>query len=272
MINLIKKLIQREKYIYFCPVCNQNTNFNLLPAYYFKMLQLYKFEYSIFNFETFNVYQYSCSRCGASDRERLIALYFKKNFEPNQISRVLDIGITSKQIEIFFKNNFASSTYLTLDKYNTHAHYQLDVENMSTIKNDSFDVIICSHVLEHIPNPFNAIQEIYRILKKHGQAIILVPILLSIDKTIENPSYNTDELRWKYYAQNDHLRLFSKKDFLSLLMSVPFKIHELGINYFGSNNFEKCGLTNTSTLYVCIKMKSKTIYVTRPFLPYFGRI
>ncbi|HOU98266.1 MAG TPA: class I SAM-dependent methyltransferase [Bacteroidales bacterium] len=253
MINLLKKIIRIKKVNEYCPVCNINTTFNQLPAFYFKKLQQYRFEYSIFNFETFNVYQYSCSRCGASDRERLIVLFLKQYFDPHKILQVLDIGITSKQIESFFKKNFASSTYLTLDKYNSDANYQLDVENMSEINDNSFDLIICSHVLEHIPNPFNAVNEIYRILKKQGQAIILVPILLSIDKTIENPSYNTDELRWKYYGQNDHLRLFSKKDFLSLIKSVPFEIKELGIDYFGADSFNICGLTETSTLYLCTK-------------------
>lgn len=253
MISLLRKLFHIKKHDYYCPFCNLNTNFSLLPEYYFRTLQLHLFEYSIFNFETLNVYQYSCSLCGASERKRSIALFLKLNFDPNKILQALGIDIIFRQIELFFKKNFVFFNYLTLDKYNSDANYQLDVENMSEINDNSFDLIICSHVLEHVSNPFNAVKEIYRILKKNGHAIILVPILLSIDKTIENPSYNTDESRWKHYGQNDHLRIFSKKDFLFLLKSVSFEVKEFGINYFGSDNFKKCGLTDTSTLYVCIK-------------------
>lgn len=108
-------------------------------------------------------------------------------------------------------------------------------------------------MLEHVKNPHNAMKEIYRILKNNGQAIILVPILLSIEESIENPEYNTEDLRWKYYGQNDHLRIFSKAGFISLLKSVLFDVKELDINFFGKEVFASCGLTKTSVLYLCKK-------------------
>ena len=256
ILNLIKILyrriifeIKKNKY---CPVCNSKTHFFIIPIELLKMWQKYGFVYSIFDFETLNVIEYSCAKCCASDRDRLYALYFIKNFKRDLDLKVLDIGY-SEVFKKFIIKNYPNIYYDTLDKFNNDAKYKLDVEDMNELKDETYDFVICSHVLEHVVNPEKAVKEIYRVLKKKGQAIIMVPILLSIKNTIENPSYNTEELRWKYYGQGDHLRIYSKNDFLKLLYSVGFKVNELGVNYFGRDTFNKSGITQKSVLYLCKK-------------------
>jgi len=241
-----------KNYNKYCPICNSKTYFLPISTYYLTMWQKYGFVYSIFDFETFNTPEYSCAKCTASDRDRLYALYFKKNFEKNINLKILDIGF-SEVFKKFINKNYSNINYHTLDKFNINAKYKLDVEDMNELNDESYDFIICSHVLEHVNNPTNAVKEIYRILKNKGKAIIMVPILLSLENTLENPEYNTDELRWKYYGQNDHLRMFSKKDFVDLLKNASFEVKELNIDYFGKNVFEQNGISEKSVLYLCVK-------------------
>jgi SAM-dependent methyltransferase len=236
-----------------CPVCNsKKTYFLPISNYFINIWQKYGYVYSIFDAETLNVNEYSCAICGASDRERLYALYLRNNKTLLDNKSILDIGF-SPIIKKFIINNLKNVRYSTLDKYNKEADFQFDVEKMNEIEDNSYDFIICSHVLEHVNNPINAVREIYRILKNKGEAIIMVPILLSLENTIENSEYNTDELRWKYYGQNDHLRNFSKKDFVNLLKNASFEVKELNIDYFGKKDFEQNGIIEKSVLYLCVK-------------------
>lgn len=61
----------------YCPVCNTHVwRFDPIPMWYLKTLGNYGFIHSIFAFETLNLFAYACPSCGASDRNRLYALYF----------------------------------------------------------------------------------------------------------------------------------------------------------------------------------------------------
>jgi predicted SAM-dependent methyltransferase len=71
-----------------------------------------------------------------------------------------------------------------------------------------FDYIICNHILEHITDDKKAINELYRILKPMGIAIIMVPINEKFEKTYEDPSIITPEEREKHFGQWDHVRWY----------------------------------------------------------------
>ncbi|MCL2187590.1 MAG: class I SAM-dependent methyltransferase [Defluviitaleaceae bacterium] len=97
----------------------------------------------------------------------------------------------------------------------------VDIQSMD-YANDMFDVIICSHVLEHVPNDSLAMGELHRVLKPNGVAYINVPISDEM-QTLENPNYNTPELREKYYGQHDHLRYYGA-DFNDKLQQAGFNV------------------------------------------------
>jgi ubiquinone/menaquinone biosynthesis C-methylase UbiE len=95
---------------------------------------------------------------------------------------------------------------------------------------NSFDIIFCSHVLEHIPDDRLAMRELYRILKPEGFAILQVPIKdvfngRVIDKTYEDFSITTPEGREKAFGQNDHVRVYGR-DFKDRIASVGFVVRE----------------------------------------------
>ncbi|MCX7955460.1 MAG: methyltransferase domain-containing protein [Bacteroidales bacterium] len=262
IISLLINLLQKNFYVSihkkdkFCPVCDKKSYFKPIDEYFLKQWQKYQFQYSIFCFETYNIVEYSCCNCNANDRYRLIALYLKYFFEyKNAEYHLLEVGFSPFTFNIIKAlNKRKKIIYYILDKYYTKADFINDIENCKQLKDNFFDIIICSHILEHLENPVNAIKEIYRILKFGGIAIFLAPILTTIEKTIENSEYKTPALRWKYFGQNDHLRIFSKTDFINLLSIAPFSISQLDVNYFGTAKFNEFGIDERSILYVCKKI------------------
>jgi hypothetical protein len=81
----------------------------------------------------------------------------------------------------------------------------------------------------------------------------MVPINLQLETTMEDPSCVDEGLRWKYFFQNDHVRMYSKKDFISRLSAAGFTVQQLGIDYFTKEVFEKNAICPTSVLYVVAK-------------------
>lgn len=87
---------------------------------------------------------------------------------------------------------------------------------------ESFDIIICSHVLEHVPDDIKAMREFRRVLKKNGWAVLLVPIA-DIDKTYEDFSITTEAGRLRAFGQSDHVRKYGK-DYIGRLKSAGFNV------------------------------------------------
>jgi ubiquinone/menaquinone biosynthesis C-methylase UbiE len=89
---------------------------------------------------------------------------------------------------------------------------------------ESFDVVICNHVLEHVRNDGKAMREIYRVLRYGGWAILQVPIRKDQEKTLEDPNIVTDADRFRFYGSPDHVRFYGK-DYKNKLESVGFKVN-----------------------------------------------
>jgi SAM-dependent methyltransferase len=114
----------------------------------------------------------------------------------------------------------------------------------------SVDILLCSHVLEHIPDDRKAMREICRVLRPDGFAIILVPLVIGIDETHEDASLNTTAQRWKYFGMGDHVRQYGKRDFIVRLEAAGLKVDQLGIEHFGAEVFRRAGIVENSVLYV----------------------
>ena len=86
---------------------------------------------------------------------------------------------------------------------------------------ESFDVIYCSHVLEHVVDDRKAMSEFRRVLKSDGWAILLVPI--TVETTYEDPSIVDPAERLKHFGQDDHVRRYGK-DYVERLRAAGFKV------------------------------------------------
>jgi SAM-dependent methyltransferase len=244
---------------YECPCCKSKlAYFEPLPAYFLKEFDKYQFKYSIFDFETLNIFDYACPVCGVSDRERMYALYLDKKFanlDKQRQYKFLDFAPNP-----FFSNNVIKSkypfiNYRSVDLYSTAVDdTNVDIQAMVQYENNSVDFFICSHILEHVLHDEVAMKELYRILHPNGFGIVMVPILPSLAADTESDTYDIPEAqKWHLYGQYDHIRQYSKKGFMDKLQRAGFKLSCLDSNYFGIDNFTKHGIHKRSVLYVVEK-------------------
>ena len=130
---------------------------------------------------------------------------------------------------------------------------KFDITHMHGYNDEQFDFFICSHVLEHIPDDLKAMKELYRVTKTGGKGIVMVPINLQLEKTIEDAHCTDVGYRWKYFSQDDHVRMYAKNDLINRLLSVGFTVEQLGIDYFGKQLFNQYAIHSTSVLYIVNK-------------------
>ena len=100
-------------------------------------------------------------------------------------------------------------SYKTADLYK-EADLKMDIQN-TELPDESYDVIICNHVLEHVDDFKLALREMYRILRSSGSFICSFPMDSQIDLIDEDPNIQTAEERFLRFGQNDHKRVFGMK-------------------------------------------------------------
>ncbi len=126
-----------------------------------------------------------------------------------------------------------------------------EIQNIDATKiqfdDDSFDLIICNHVLEHIPEHKTAMKELNRVLKPGGTAILQTPYSKTLKRTFQDENLNTDEDRLFFYGETDHFRIFSEEQFFEELESAGFRLKIVRndeffdkneSSYFGINSIE----------------------------------
>ena len=142
--------------------------------------------------------------------------------------------------------------YTTTDLFSPLADVKADICNLP-FENDSFDIILCNHVLEHIPNDTKAMQELFRVLKKGGMGVFQIPQDLNRDVTFEDNSITNKKERTEIFGQYDHVRIYGK-DYFNKLRSIGFTVKELDYSSgMSSKEIEKYGLAIGEILPVCYK-------------------
>ena len=131
--------------------------------------------------------------------------------------------------QAFYKRfrNLPNLDYTTTDLNSPIADVKADICDLP-FEDHSFDTIICNHVLEHIKDDKKAMQELFRILKPGGMAILQIPQDLSRENTFEDDSITDPKERAKIFGQYDHLRIYGR-DYFDKLRSVGFKVDEVDL-------------------------------------------
>lgn len=234
-----------------CSVCEASfPNFMPIPAPYVEFQHRLNVPYSLDDFETLNLGQYGCPRCEASDRDRLYALFVREHLgrSGDELLRVLDIA-PGKALSRFLRS-LPDVDYRSGDLDATLADEHVDITDMPQFENASFDLIVCSHVLEHVPDDTRAMRELHRVLAPGGRAILMVPIMTTATRTDEDPGVSDTNQRWIRFGQGDHVRMYCKHDFTGRLRASGWTIAELGAGAFGEGAFRRHGITERSVLYV----------------------
>jgi SAM-dependent methyltransferase len=261
--KVIKRAVRLPRYLgtkHRCPVCGIALHaFRPMWKSHWRCVEKFAPIHPAEAQETFNFAGFTCPRCDAYDRDRLTALYLEQAF------RTLDPGRTYRLIE--FAPGDALHTklkrlpfiaYRSADLSRKDVDERVDLTAMGGYAEDSVDVLLCSHVLEHVPDDRRAMREICRVLKPDGFAIIMVPIIIGVDETHEDPSINTDALRWKYFGAADHVRQYGKRDFIDRLEAAGLQVDQLGIGHFGVEAFRHAGIAESSVLYVAHPRRKKS--------------
>lgn len=112
--------------------------------------------------------------------------------------------------------------YKTADLDSPIADVKADIVNLP-FNDNSFDVIFCNHVLEHIQDDTKAMKELFRVMKKGGMGVFQVPQDLNRDVTFEDNSITDPKERAKIFGQYDHVRVYGR-DYFDKLREIGFNI------------------------------------------------
>lgn len=247
--------LEKTGFKYYCPVKRiQVDKLFPLPSMYSDKLREHNSDLKIEDFETINIEGYYCQESGSNDRDRLYAMFLDKLMAETPIGaklKILDFS-PSKPFEEYMRWN-KSFDYVTADGLLDTYDIVVDVQNMVNLNDNTFDGVICSHVLEHVPDDVKAMKEIFRVLKPGGWAILMVPINLNRTEIDEDFTVTDIAERWRRFGQDDHLRVYSKKGYMERVQNSGFKLLELGKDYFGEFEMQRCGVTEQSILYLGLK-------------------
>jgi predicted SAM-dependent methyltransferase/rubredoxin len=237
---------------YRCPVCDVGLRYyDPVDKNYLAKINDEEYNWPITQLETFNIANYYCPNCGANDRERLYAVYFEKRMADTDKSRkyrMVDFAPSWSMAEYFRRKSFLE--YRTADLYKTDVDDKVDITHMDIYADGTFDIFLCSHVLEHIEDDHAAMRELHRILKPGGWGIAMVPIYRG-DRVVEAlVEVQTEADRWKYYGQGDHVRYYNRAGFVDRLQHAGFRVNLVGIDHLGADVFDKCGIHPRSFLYI----------------------
>ncbi|GGB82171.1 SAM-dependent methyltransferase [Flavobacterium suaedae] len=142
--------------------------------------------------------------------------------------------------------------YTTTDLYSPLADVKADICNLP-FEDNSYDIILCNHVLEHIPDDTKAMQELYRVLKPGGMGIFQIPQDLSREKTFEDDSITDPKERARIFGQYDHVRVYGR-DYFDKLRSIGFTVTEEDYTKkLSSEEVDRYRLAQGEIIPVCFK-------------------
>jgi predicted SAM-dependent methyltransferase len=179
------------------------------------------------------------------ERHRLLWLYLKNETDFFQSEPASDSSQPNKRIKLrnpesgsalkvlhfapeqaFYKlfRNQKNLDYTTTDLFSPLADVKADICNLP-FEDNSYDLILCNHVLEHIPDDTKAMQELFRVLKPGGMGIFQIPQELSRAATFSDDTITDPKERAKIFGQYDHVRVYGR-DYFDKLRSIGFTVIE----------------------------------------------
>ncbi len=163
-----------------------------------------------------------CWRCGAHERHRAQWLLFERRPELLAQARSL-LHFSPEWCLRHQLEQTPGLRYVTtdLDPAQT-VDLRLDVTALD-LPDGAFDAVICSHVLEHVPDDARAMRELRRVTAPDGFALVMVPLALDRETTYEDPSITAPDDRRREFLQHDHVRLYAP-DIADRLRNAGFAV------------------------------------------------
>ncbi|SUW09327.1 type 11 methyltransferase [Brachyspira pilosicoli] len=232
--NIINELYRDNNYL--CPICGYSGK-EFLPFGVVKRKNA------------------QCPNCKSLERHRLYYLYLLRKINADKKLKVCHFA-PEKSIKDTF-DLFKNIDYISCDIVPNRAMCVQDITS-TTFEDNYFDIVFCSHVLEHIPDDIKAMKELRRILKPDGFAILQVPYFYNwkgeeLKTTYEDFSITSPEEREKAFGQNDHVRVYTKEDYVNRLNKSGFNVYEDNFYYTLSDKAIKKYSLIEEVIFYCTK-------------------
>ena len=139
--------------------------------------------------------------------------------------------------------------YVTADLDPAGVDLQLDLTALA-LPDDAFEAVLCSHVLEHIPDDGAAMRELRRVTAPGGWCIVMVPLDVTRSETYEDPSVVAPADREREFLQHDHVRLYAP-DIADRLRAAGFDVEVIRPGDLGPGAVQRAGLLAAAWIFIC---------------------
>lgn len=171
-----------------------------------------------------------CPNCLSLERHRLLWLWLVRESDigrgamalPKMLHIAPEVALMRK-----FRKMYASTPdrYVTADLESPLADMHFDVQQIP-LEAESFDAIICNHIMEHVEDDGKALRELYRIMRRGGWGVILSPVELEREKTFEDDTITDPAERTRIFGQYDHRRIYGR-DYAARLREAGFEVYDI---------------------------------------------
>ena len=171
-----------------------------------------------------------CPNCLALERHRLLWLWLLRESDigrgamalPKMLHIAPEVALMRKFRKMYANN---AERYVTADLECPLADIHFDVQQIP-LEDESFDCVICNHIMEHVEDDGKALSEIYRIMRRGGWGVILSPVELEREKTFEDDTITDRAERTRIFGQYDHRRIYGR-DYAERLRAVGFEVYDI---------------------------------------------
>ena len=197
-----------------------------------------------------------CPNCLALERHRTLWLWLLRESDIGRgamaLPRLLHVAPEVALMRKFHKIYAAQpADYVTADLESPLADMHFDIQHIP-LEDESFDAVICNHILEHVEDDHQAMREILRILRKGGWGVILSPIDMQREETFEDDTITDEAERTRIFGQYDHRRIYGR-DYAKRLEKAGFEVYECDYaNFIPAKEKELYALTD-ELLYIVRK-------------------
>lgn len=168
-----------------------------------------------------------CPNCLSLERHRLLWLWLQRESDLfDRRPRLLHVApevCLMRHLRKAYKGH--EEDYVTADLESPLADLHFDIQHIP-LADESFDVVFCNHIMEHVENDLQAMREIHRVMRRGGWGVILSPVELERKKTFEDDSITDEAERTRIFGQYDHRRVYGC-DYADRLREVGFEVEDL---------------------------------------------
>ena len=168
-----------------------------------------------------------CPNCLSLERHRLLWLWLQRESDLfERCPKLLHVApevCLMRHLRKAYKGH--ELDYVTADLESPLADMHFDIQSIP-LADDSFDVIFCNHIMEHVEDDLRAMSELYRVMSHGGWGVVLSPVELERQHTFEDDTITDEAERTRIFGQYDHRRVYGQ-DYADRLRSVGFEVEDL---------------------------------------------